>query len=189
MGAFDLILAVIFLVSILIGVFRGFIREALSITSWILAIWLGITFCEPAGDFIASYFSIPADGFRAAAGFALVFIGTLFGFSIISYVITKILVQGPIKSTDRVLGIGFGIARAIAIIVAFFLVARGMGFENSGWWNNSKYLGYFEPMANYVETLLPENLQSAEQSLSELPADDADPAVPADQAIIEEDRT
>lgn len=173
MGVFDLILAVIFLISILVGVMRGFIREALSIASWILAIWLGITFCDPAGEFIARYFSIPADGFRSAAGFALVFIGTLFGFSIISYVISKLLVKGAIKGTDRILGIGFGVLRAGAIVIAVFLVGRGMGMENSDWWQNSKYLGYFEPMANYVETMLPSNLQSSVEVIDEIPAGEA----------------
>jgi membrane protein required for colicin V production len=171
MGVFDLILAGIFVVSILVGVMRGFIREALSIASWILAIWLGITFCQPAGEFIAGYFSIPADGFRSAAGFALVFIGTLFGFSIISFGISKLIVKGVIKGTDRILGIGFGVVRAAAIVVAVLLVGRGMGMENSGWWQNSKYLGYFEPMANYVEIMLPSNLQSSGEIEGEIPVD------------------
>jgi len=164
MGGFDLIIAAIFLISIIVGVMRGFIREALSIVSWIMAIWLGITFCDPAGDFIAQYFSIPADQFRTAAGFALVFISTLFAFSLLSYLISKLLVKGAVKGTDRVLGIGFGLARGGAIVVALFLVARGMGMENSDWWQNSKYLGYFEPAANYVETMLPDGLQSADSA-------------------------
>ena len=169
MGVFDVILGGIFVVSMLVGVMRGFIREALSIASWILAIWLGIAFCGPAGEFIAGYFSIPADGFRSGAGFALVFIGTLFGFSIISFGISKLLVKGAIKGTDRILGIGFGIARAAAIVVAVLLVGRGMGMESSGWWQDSKYLGHFEPIANYVETMLPSNLQSSGEVLGENP--------------------
>ncbi|MEM7358677.1 MAG: CvpA family protein [Pseudomonadota bacterium] len=161
MSGFDFIIAGIFVISVVVGLMRGFIREALSITSWIMAIWLGITFCEPAGDFIAQYVAIPADGFRVSAGFALVFILTLFAFSILSYIITKLLVKGAIKGTDRVLGIGFGVLRAGAIVIAIFLVARGMGMENSDWWKNSKYLPYFESAANYTETLLPSQLQSS----------------------------
>ncbi|NNC99212.1 MAG: CvpA family protein [Gammaproteobacteria bacterium] len=186
MSGFDLIIAAIFLVSMLVGVMRGFIREALSITSWILAIWLGITFCDPAGDFIARYISIPADAFRISAGFALIFIGTLFVFSIISYGITKMLVKGAIKGTDRVLGIGFGALRAAAVVVVVMLVARGIGMQGNDWWQNSKYLGYFEPAADYVETLLPQQLQSsAEEAMAESGSEMAEGEVGVDS--VEQD--
>ena len=161
MSGFDLIIAGIFLVSILVGLLRGFIREALSITSWILAIWLGLTFCNQAGDWLGQFISIPAEAFRVSAGFALIFVSTLFIFSIISYVISKILVKGAIKGTDRVLGMGFGVLRAFAVVVVVMLVARGIGMQNNDWWKNSRYLGHFEPAANYVESLLPQQLQSA----------------------------
>jgi membrane protein required for colicin V production len=163
MSGFDWVIGAIFLVSILIGLLRGFIREALSIVSWIMAIWLGITFCEPAGDFIAQFIDIPAAAFRTSAGFALVFIGTLFLFSILSYIISKLVVKGAIKGTDRVLGVGFGALRAIAVVVAVILVARGFGMQSNDWWQNSNYLKYFETTANYVETLLPNNLQSTNE--------------------------
>jgi len=166
MSGFDWIIAVIFLLSIVVGVLRGFIREALSIISWIMAIWLAITFCEPAGDFIAQYISIPANAFRVSAGFALVFIGTLFLFSIISFIISKLVVKGAIKGTDRVLGIGFGALRAAAIVIAVLLVARGMGMESSGWWQNSNYLKQFIPAADYVEKLLPSQLHSKQEVIS-----------------------
>ena len=160
MTGIDLVIIIIFVVSILVGVMRGFIRESLSIASWILAIWLALTFSTQAGDFIGSYFTIPAAGFRAGAGFAVVFIGTLFVFSVISWVITKILVKGPIKGTDRVLGIGFGAVRAAAIVVAIMLVLRGLGMANSEWWQQSSGIAYLEPLANHVEKMLPEQLQS-----------------------------
>ena len=162
MSGFDWIIAGVFLISILIGLVRGFIREALSIISWIMAIWLGITFCEQAGDFIAQYISIPAAAFRTSAGFGLVFVGTLFLFSIISFLLTKVLVKGAIKGTDRVLGLGFGVLRGVAVVVAIMLVGRGFGMQNNDWWQNSNYLGYFESSADYVESILPDNLQSKE---------------------------
>ena len=165
MSGFDWVIAGIFLISTLIGLMRGFIREALSIVSWIMAIWLGITFCQPAGDFIAQYVSIPAPAFRTSAGFGLVFIGTLFLFSVLSFLLTKLLVRGAIKGTDRVLGVGFGLLRGVAVVIAVILVARGFGMQSNDWWQNSGSLKYFESTADYVETLLPDNLQSSGEEL------------------------
>lgn len=160
MSGVDLIIGAVFAVSILVGVMRGFIKEALSIISWIMAIWLGMTFCQQAGELLGQYVNIPAESFRTWAGFAAVFVGTLFVFSIINYVITKLLVRGPMKGTDRVLGIGFGFVRAIAIIVALIIVGRGMGMSSAEWWHNSKGLQQLAPAADYVEKQLPARLQS-----------------------------
>lgn len=168
MSGFDWIIAVIFLLSIIVGIMRGFIREALSIASWILAFWLANTFCVQAGDTIGQYIDIPAQAFRTSVGFASIFIGTLLLFSIISFVISKLIVRGAVKGTDRVLGILFGVARAIAIVVVIMLVARGMGMENNDWWQKSNYLGYFESTADYVEQLLPEQLQSKVDEAAEI---------------------
>jgi hypothetical protein len=57
--------------------------------------------------------------------------------------------------------------------------------ENSSWWNNSRYLGHFEPLANYVETLLPANLQSGGDSVVELPSDQTEPI----ESTVESDET
>lgn len=160
MSGFDWIIAAVFLVSTLVGIMRGFIKESLSIISWILAIWLAATFCVEAGEFLSNYIDIPNLKFRKWAGFALIFIGTLFLFAIITFVITKFFVRGPIKGTDRVLGIGFGALRAAAIIVAVIIVSRGMGMQDSDWWKNSNFLPRFVPFADSVESLMPADWQS-----------------------------
>ncbi len=157
MGGFDWIIASIFLVSILVGIFRGFIKESLSLISWILAIWLAFNFCTQAGEFIHQYINIPAPKFREWAGFALVFIATLFLFSVITYIITKVFVRGPIKGVDRVLGLGFGALRGAAIVVALLVVAKGFGMESSEWWQNSLHISKFEPFIQTVEEMFPDS--------------------------------
>ena len=157
MGGFDWIIAAILLVSVLVGIFRGFIKESLSLMSWILAIWLAFSFCTQTGEFIHQYINIPAPKFREWAGFALVFISTLFVFSIITYLVTKVFVRGPIKGVDRVLGFGFGAARGAAIVVALLVVARGFGMESSEWWQNSQHIDKFEPFTKLVEDLFPDS--------------------------------
>jgi len=162
MSGFDWIIAAIFLISVVIGVLRGFIREALSIVSWVVALWLAVTYCQPAGEFIATYVNIPADAFRTSAGFALVFVATLFLFSLISFILGKLLVKGAIKGTDRLLGLIFGAVRAAAIVIAVMLLTRGMGLEQSEWLKKSSLLPHFESAANFIQPLLPEQLQPSQ---------------------------
>lgn len=160
MGGFDWVIGAIVLVSILVGILRGFIKESLSLITWILAVWLGITFCVEAGEFISQFINIPNPKFRMSAGFALIFIGTLFAGAIIGFIITKLFVRGPLKGIDRVLGIGFGALRGGAIVVALLVVARAAGQENSDWWQNSSLVAKFRPFVAYAEELLPESWQT-----------------------------
>jgi membrane protein required for colicin V production len=175
MGGFDWIIAAILLVSILVGVLRGFIKESLSLISWILAVWLATTFSVEAGEFINQFIHIPNPKFRMTAGFALIFIGTLFAFAIISYVVIKLFVRGPIKGIDRVLGIGFGALRGAAVVVAILIFARAAGFESSEWWANSVHIAKFEPLMEYAESLMPDDWRTeleSEQSLQERAVDE-----------------
>ena len=185
MSGFDFIIGAIFLVSILIGVLRGFIREALSIISWVVSLWLAVTYCQPAGEFISQYINIPADAFRTAAGFAFLFVSSLFVFSIISFVIKKLTSNNAIKGTDRALGLIFGALRAIAIVIAVMLVTRGMGMGQSDWWKNSALIGYFEPLANYVEEILPEQLRSSTNAEDVFPSEETETSAQESKIIIE----
>ena len=69
MGIVDLVILVVFILSIIVGIFRGFIRDSLSIASWIVAFWLARTYDSEVGDYLTQYVDIPAEAFRIAAGF------------------------------------------------------------------------------------------------------------------------
>lgn len=183
MTTFDWIIIAIFVISIIVGIMRGFMREALSIMSWVIAGWLGVTFCSEAGDYIAQYISLPAEYFRIAAGFGAIFIITLFIFSLLSYVITKLFVQGPIKGTDRALGVIFGVVRGAAIIAVVIVLSRGLGMSSSDWWQKSQLVGHIEPVADYIEAILPEQLQGF--SAANKDADDADSTNTEPSTIVE----
>ena len=162
MGGFDYVISLIFVISIVIGIWRGFVKEALSIAAWIMAFWLGNAFCHEAGDFLNQYISIPTETFRIWAGFVLVFVATLLAFGLFSAIVSKLLLHGPVKTLDRFLGIGFGALRAAAIVVFLMLLARGFGLDQSEWWTKSQFIPHFVPTMEWVHDLLPEGLQRDE---------------------------
>lgn len=185
MGGFDWIIAVIFIISVLIGAMRGFAKEALSLAAWVVSIWLALTFCSEAGEFVNQYIRIPNPTFREWAGFALIFLGGLIVFELVSYLIIKLLIRGPVRGIDHVLGIGFGALRAAAIIVVFVIVGRGFALEESGWWQNSRHIGYFEMMADSIEPLLPESWRAQTEDVvdqSQAVIDVADKLMPQTEA-------
>ncbi len=162
MTAFDLVLLAIFVISTVVGVMRGFIKEALSIISWILAFWLGYTFCVEAGEWLAQFVSLGEGHLRTSAGFGLIFVGTLFAFAIISYAITKLIVRGPIKGVDRVLGIATGFVRAVAISAVLLLLMQALEMNSATFWKESKFVPHLMPAVEFAQKVLPKLWQSDE---------------------------
>ncbi len=162
MSAFDLLLAAIFIISTVVGVMRGFVKEALSIISWIMAFWLGYTYCVEAGEWIAQFASLGEGKLRNSAGFGLIFVVTLFVFAIVSYVITKLIVRGPIKGVDRVLGIATGVVRAIAISAVLLVLMQALGMNSSSFWKDSKFVPHLLPAVEFAEQVMPKLWQSDE---------------------------
>ncbi len=162
MTAFDLLLLAIFIISTVVGVMRGFVKEALSIVSWILAFWLGYSYCVEAGEWLAQFVSLGEGKLRNSAGFGLVFVGTLFVFAIISYAITKLIVRGPIKGVDRVLGIATGVVRAVAISAVLLVLMQALGMNTSKFWQDSKFVPHLMPAVEFTQQVLPKLWQSDE---------------------------
>jgi uncharacterized membrane protein required for colicin V production len=73
--------------------------------------------------------------------------------------LTKVFLHGPVKSLDRILGVGFGGLRAAAVVVLLMWVVRAMGMDEGEWWNNSSFLPRFEPALDFFEEQLPQSLQ------------------------------
>ena len=47
------------LISSVIGLLRGFIREAFSLVIWVIAIWVGLTFSREFSSFLDGIISYP----------------------------------------------------------------------------------------------------------------------------------
>lgn len=159
MTGVDVVVLLIALISIIVGIMRGFIRESLSVVSWVVAIWLAITFCREAGEYVSNYITIATPALQVAIGFAAIFVICLLVFALITFLIHKLLVQDAIKGTDRVLGAFFGAFRAIIIVAALMVLGRGIDMPSSNWWQQSKLIAHLEPAADILQDLLPADLK------------------------------
>ena len=156
MSPVDIAIIVIILVSTLIGIFRGFIREVLSLASWIISIFFAWTFAELGAGYLEPYISqLPL---RVAAAFVVIFIIALILLSIISYLLYKVIALAGIGGVDRSLGAVFGIARAVILIAALILGAVYMDFTTQPWWQGTKLVAYFAPVTDFMLSLMPADI-------------------------------
>jgi len=153
MSPVDIAIIVVVLVSALIGIFRGFIREVLSLASWLVALYVAYTFAAQGAVYLEPYIS--QKELRGIASFAAIFVCTLIVVSIISYIIYRLFALAGITGLDRSLGAIFGLVRGAVVVALLILAATFMDFTPHPWFQTSKLAIYFAPLTDFILTLLP----------------------------------
>lgn len=151
---------VLLIASSAIGVYRGFIREVLTLITWIFAAYLAFMYGKYAGDIFTF---IDTTSLRDGLGIALIFFVTLLIGSLIKFLICKAFsIAGP-SIVDRIGGFAFGVARACALIIAVFLIAPNTVKEQS-WYVKSKIMPTFNTAATLIAKTTPQEWKEEAQA-------------------------
>jgi membrane protein required for colicin V production len=153
LNATDYFILSIIALSVIIGVWRGFLREALSLTAWVVAFAVGIFFVEDAAAYLTSHVSVPSA--RLILAFGGLFLATLFVGGVLNILISQVVLRTRLSAIDRGLGSIFGALRAFAIVSVVVLLAGLTPLPGDPWWRQSQLLPYFEPLAIWLRDLLP----------------------------------
>jgi membrane protein required for colicin V production len=141
-------------VSVIAGVFRGLVREALSLSVWILAVWLATVFSPK----FESYFSsmISSSSIRLAVAFLLIALAVLILGSIINMIIGMLISKSGLGFIDKFLGFVFGFARGVLIVALIFLVINIVELPNNTVFNQSKLAPQFKPLVTWLAQYVPD---------------------------------
>ena len=157
MAVADLFFLAIVAISAIIGLFRGLMREGLSLASWILAFILALRFGPMAAEYLTEYVSVPS--VRMATAYSVIFLATLIVGAIVNYFLGKMVRATGFSGTDRTLGLIFGVARGTAIIVIAIMLARLTVVREDSWWQESQFVLYLEPWAVQLQEWLPDDVE------------------------------
>jgi len=149
----DYTVVAILATSLLVGIFRGFIREILSLVSWGVAVWTGFHF-GPQFAYYLEPMIASVQLQQIAAGIGL-FVLVLLLMSFLAYLLNKVFSAGKISGPDRTLGALFGLARALVIIAVGGFLIQSMGFSSENWWLASRSAPYISQAADALGNLLP----------------------------------
>lgn len=152
------ILAIVAL-SAIIGLFRGFFREALGLAIWILAFWLAFRLAEFGGGLLTDWISVRS--VRLGIAFGTVFVLVLILGAVANYLIGKLISRTGFAGTDRTLGGVFGVVRGVAVLVLLVLLAGLTPVPRDAWWRQSLFIGHLQSGALWVRDWLPANLAEA----------------------------
>ncbi|UCH52650.1 MAG: CvpA family protein [Pseudomonadota bacterium] len=157
MNGFDIALLVVLAASAAFGAWRGFVREIMSLVSWVLAAVIAWVFADDMGGWFTSLSSEPA--LRQALAFVVLFVGVLILGAITSFIVHRAFVKGDFaRWPNRLLGSAFGIGRGVVIITLVFLLAGLTALPQQSWWRGAALVPAFESVALFVSKYLPSDV-------------------------------
>ena len=153
MSSFDLAVLGVVVVSAFIGAWRGLVGEALSLVAWVIALLASWLFGSQVGTALFASLSEPA--LRTVAGFAVVIILVLLAVSLLKMALRGLLKALGLSLTDRLLGVLFGLARGIAIVLLLVAVGGLTSLPKQGWWKEAKLSPPLETVVLAAKPMLP----------------------------------
>jgi membrane protein required for colicin V production len=144
----DIIILVIISISSVIGVFRGIIKEALSLASWFAAIVAGTLFSAQLADLMVNL--IDNGSLRRIAAFVILFIVVIFAGTVLSNLVSKLTQAAGLKGADRTLGGLFGILRGLIIVLVIVLVGSQVDLSRN-WFGSSVLVPYAQAVIDYLQ--------------------------------------
>jgi membrane protein required for colicin V production len=157
----DGIVLVVVLVSALLAMYRGIMREIFSIGSWVAAAAAAYLLYKPAIPYIKPYAGSASETVLMGATAGGIFIVTLIVVSYITMKISDFVLDSAFGALDRSAGFLFGAARGVLLLVVamqffnFFVSAE----QTPTWVANSKAKPYLDQAGDKLRASLPEDLQ------------------------------
>ncbi|HCK80197.1 MAG TPA: CvpA family protein [Candidatus Competibacter sp.] len=149
----DYLIVIIVALSMLIGLWRGLLREVISLATWIAAFAIAFLFAADGAALLAPYIDIPP--LRVAAAFGGLFLATLLLGGLLGILASYLVDYTGLNGADRLLGMLFGFGRGAAAIVLLVLAAGVTPLPKDPWWHQAQLLGHFQESALWLRGFLP----------------------------------
>ncbi len=149
----DYLIILIIVLSSVISIVRGFVKEVLSLLSWGIAFWVALMFYPHAATLLEPYIS--TESIRLFTAFFSLFLVTLILGALVNHLISQLVEKTGLTGTDKALGVLFGLLRGVAIVVLLVLLAGTTPMPRDAWWQNSFLLEHFVSLAVQVQAHLP----------------------------------
>ena len=174
---FDLIVGGIVLLSTLLALSRGAVREALGLAAWIGAIVAAVYAFESVRPMVLE--AVGNELLTDAATLAVVFFVPFILFKIVAGMIARAVAGSVLGPIDKFLGLFFGFARGALIVCAAYLVGSVIVAEEQQpeWVTTAISQPYVAMGADWIAQFLPPGiLDASKEAASEAALDAADRA-------------
>ncbi len=169
--AFDLILLIVIVVSMVMSLGRGLIREAASVLSFIVGGIVGFIFMQLLGGVVRPL--LPDSWSDLVPAVILFLLGFLVAYSLAAFIggrLSRLVHSSPeIGLLDRLAGAAFGVARGILGGILFVLLVQQVLPEDSmpSWLVSAYSYDFLEPAASWIRDTIPGFVEKAGEAIAE----------------------
>lgn len=144
----DWTIVAVIAVSCLISIWRGFVREALSLLAWVAATFVAIAFHPRLAVVLSTWIEAPS--IRTVLAFLILFLATLLVGALLNHLLVSVIRATGLSGFDRLLGMGFGAARGLLLVLALVMfLPMLVPVNQDGWWHQSQLIPHFELMEGW----------------------------------------
>ena len=154
MNATDYLVIAGIVISAVVGVLRGFLREVVALVTWLVALFLAWHF----SDLIAPHLGglLAGSNVRIWAARAILVILVLLIGAGIGAALSRFVRLSIFSGMDRFLGLVFGALRGLVLLGVLVILGQLLRLEDERWWRQSLVIPYGESIANGLRALVGE---------------------------------
>ena len=149
----DIVILAVMAISLVFGLFRGLLRELLSLVSWVLAFWIAYRYSANVAEIIDRALQNPT--LSQAVSAVLVFVIVLVALMVLTSLIAKLFKATGLAGIDRILGGLFGLGRGVVILLAALILASHTGAVEQDWYNASTMIPMFDRSLDWMAAYVP----------------------------------
>ena len=153
MAWIDLVILGIIALSALISLVRGFVKESISLVTWVVAGLLALRYYPAMADLLEPF--INSLTLRQWVGGGILFVVTLIVGAIVNFIVSQLVSKTGLSGTDKALGVVFGAARGVLIVTMVVLLASLTPMPEASWWQESALIEFFQQLAEWVRAVIP----------------------------------
>jgi membrane protein required for colicin V production len=154
MNVADYMVIAAIIVSAVIGAMRGFLREAVAVVTWLIALFIAWHF----SDLIAPHLGglLAGSNVRVWAARVIIVVLILLLGAGIGATLSHFVRLSIFSGVDRFLGFVFGLLRGAVLLGVFVILAQLLRLDGERWWRQSVLIPYGESTANGLRALVGE---------------------------------
>jgi membrane protein required for colicin V production len=160
MIAVDYIILAILLVSAVMGLVRGLLKEAVAVVTWFLAIILAWSFGSSLEPHLGGV--LVGSPLRIWAARGIIFVGILLLGGAVSVILGHFVRVSMFAGLDKFLGFIFGIIRGVVVVGAFTIAVQALRMDQDPSWQRSKLMPYAISVADALRGIVGEKLERLE---------------------------
>jgi membrane protein required for colicin V production len=152
MNITDYLMIATLIISATLGSMRGFLREAIALVTWIVALFVAWHFADRIAPHLGGLLAgspVATWAARVLIVALVLLLGTAIGVTVGHFVRLSIF-----TGTDRLLGFVFGAFRGMVLLGVFVILAQVLRLEGERWWRQSALMPYAESIANGLRAVV-----------------------------------